>query len=304
MLGLHMQLESCNPNPFCTWLERAQGCLAGLLSVVFPREGASNRLLDSLQPECEQVSSGAKPSCPWVSRRPGTRTAGDSLPEHTAWRWRPSHWGAAGAQAYWLALWRNILSKLIVVKRRCPFDQQNSSTARQCSWKCVGSSRNSSAPQPSWRSSEWLQHVLCTMGEARVTARTALVDLDCRLSSGSVWVVRLMQVTVWSALPCLQLNCTVLVRDMVLSVCEICLSPAHQAFCAEGPGLAPISKFPSTTEQSIWGKHFCMCVCRNGRWGLLHIRPPQHHSHTQPDAHSTDGAWKHTGKKTKINHPL
>lgn len=73
MLGLSMQLESCNPNPFCTWLEHAQGCFASLLSVVFPREGASNRLLDSLQPECEQVSLGAEPSCPWASRHPGTR---------------------------------------------------------------------------------------------------------------------------------------------------------------------------------------------------------------------------------------
>lgn len=30
-----------------------------------------SRLPDSLQAECEQVSSGAEPSCPWASRRPG-----------------------------------------------------------------------------------------------------------------------------------------------------------------------------------------------------------------------------------------
>lgn len=147
--------------------------------------------------------------------------------------------------------------------------------------------RSSSAAQPSWRGSEPLQHLLCTVGEARVTARTALVDLDCSLPSGSVWVVRLMQVTVWSTLPCLQLNCTVLVGDVVLSLCEVCLSPAHRAFCAEVPDLASIFKFPPTTEQSIWGKPFSVSVCVG--MSVLHILLPQHHSHTQPDTHSTDG---------------
>lgn len=36
----------------------------------------SNRPPDSVQPEREQVSSGAEPSCPWASRRPGVGLQG------------------------------------------------------------------------------------------------------------------------------------------------------------------------------------------------------------------------------------
>lgn len=259
MLGLHMQLESCNPNPFCTWLERAQGCFASLLSVIFPREGVSTGLPDSLQPECEQVSSGSKPSCPWVSRRPGTRAVGDRLPEHTAGAGgqvtgelpRPRHIDPLSEKTFYQSwFWWNV-----GVPLSSRTTAQPGSAAEQVSL------RSSSALQPSWRGSQWLQHLFCTTGEARVTVRTGLIDLDCSLSSGSVWVVRLMQVTVWSTLPCLQLNCSVLVGDVVLSPCEICFSPTDWAFCAEVPDLTPISKFPSATQQNIWGKPFCVSVC-------------------------------------------
>lgn len=302
MLGLNMQLESCNPNPFCTWLERAQGCFASLLSVIFPREGVSTGLPDSLQPECEQVSSGSKPSCPWASRRPGTRTVGDRLPEHTAWSWRPSHWGAAKAQAYWPSLGKNILSKLILMECRCPFVQQNNGTARQCSRTGVLEEQQCTPAKLKGQSVASASLLYYWWGQG--DCRTGLIDLDCSLSSGSVWVVRLMQVTVWSTLPCLQLNCSVLVGDVVLSPCEICFSPTDWAFCAEVPDLTPISKFPSATQQNIWGKPFCVSVCVCVGMGVLHILLLQHCSHTQHDTHSTDGVWKHTGKTTKINHPL
>ncbi|KAF2979553.1 hypothetical protein EK904_008733 [Melospiza melodia maxima] len=54
-----------------------------LLSAVFPREGVSNRLPDSVQPESEQVSSGAKPSCLWASRRPGMGLQGTGCQRHS-----------------------------------------------------------------------------------------------------------------------------------------------------------------------------------------------------------------------------
>lgn len=132
---------------------------------------------------------------------------------------------------------KNMLwSGWMLVTRGCPLLQQNGSTARDCSWKSVGYSGNSGAPQLSWRGGEALLQVLCTMGEARVTARTAPVDLAESLSSGSVCMAQLMQnhSAVNPALPAAKLH----------SACE-----GHGGKSLWNP---PFSNTPSPLHRGPW----------------------------------------------------
>lgn len=303
MLGLHMQLESCNPNPFCTWLERAQGCFASLLSVIFPREGVSTGLPDSLQPECEQVSSGSKPSCPWASRRPGTRAVGDRLPEHTAWSWRPSRWGAAKAQAYWPSLGKNILSKLILMECRCPFVQQNNGTARQCSRTGV------------------LEEQQCTPAKLKgqSVASASLLYYgwgqgDCKDRPDWPWLKSVLWLSLGGAINASHSVVNpALPAAKLLGACGGCgtkslwnlLFPNRLSFLCRGPWPHSHLQIPlCNTAEHLGETLLCVCVCVCVGMGVLHILLLQHCSHTQHDTHSTDGVWKHTGKTTKINHPL
>lgn len=103
MLGLHMKLESWNPNPFCTWLERAQGCFAVLWVQCFPeKEWAIGCRTQCSQSANRFLQAPSPAVCGW-----GGIVAWDcrgQAARDTAWRWGPSHWGAAGALAYWLSL--------------------------------------------------------------------------------------------------------------------------------------------------------------------------------------------------------